>query len=170
LSLNRGEKEVVIVDVMAQAKHSQTLVLAEYRGLLVAHLDILRKQARANNVYLHVLKNTLVRRAVVGTLFEVATPGMVGPLIYGFSEDTVAAAKIIVDFAKTNEKLIIKGGASAGKLLNVDEVKLLASIPSKEVLLAQLLGLMQSPVSRIARALAAVVEKRNQSVVSVPTL
>jgi large subunit ribosomal protein L10 len=160
LSLNRNEKQTVVADVAAQVARSQTLALAEYRGLTVAHMDVLRKQAREQGVYLHVLKNTLARRAVAGTPFEVAAETMVGPLIYGFSEDAVAAAKVLSDFAKGNDKLIVKGGAYAGKALSADGVKSLASIPSKEVLLSQLLGLMQSPVSRIARVLAAIAEKR----------
>jgi len=163
LSLNKSEKQTVVTDVAAQAARSQTLALAEYRGLTVAHLDVLRKQAREKGVYLHVLKNTLARRAVAGTPFEVASESMVGPLIYGFSEDAVAAAKVLADFAKGNDKLIVKGGAYAGKALNADGVKSLASIPSKEVLLAQLLGLMQSPISRIARVLAAIAEKRAEA-------
>jgi large subunit ribosomal protein L10 len=160
LSLNRNEKAAVVTDVAAQLARSQTLALAEYRGLTVEHLNNLRKQARDKGVYLHVLKNTLVRRAVVGTPFEVASESMVGPLIYGFSEDAVAAAKVIADFAKGNDKLIVKAGAYAGKALDANGVKALAAIPTKEVLLAQLLGLMQSPVSRIARVLAALAEKR----------
>jgi large subunit ribosomal protein L10 len=160
LSLNRNEKQTVVTDVAAQAARSQTLALAEYRGLTVAHLDVPRRQAREKGVYLHVLKNTLARRAVAGTPFEVAAESMVGPLIYGFSEDAVAAAKVLSDFAKGNDKLIVKGGAYAGKALDADGVKSLASVPSKEVLLSQLLGLMQSPVSRIARVLAAIAEQR----------
>ena len=154
----------VITDVAAQVARSQTLALAEYRGLTVDHLNNLRRQAREKGVYLHVLKNTLARRAVAGTPFEVASESMVGPLIYGFSEDAVAAAKVISDFAKGNDKLIVKGGAYAGKALNADGVKSLAAIPTKEVLLSQLLGLMQSPVSRIARVLAAIAEKRTEPV------
>ena len=149
-----------MADVTAQLGKSQTLAMAEYRGLTVEHLNALRKQAREKGVYLHVLKNTLARRAVKGTSFEVATESMAGPLIYGFSEDAVAAAKVIADFAKGNDKLVIKAGAYAGKALDADGVKALAAIPSKEVLLSQLLGLMQSPVSRIARVLAAVAEQR----------
>jgi len=164
LSLNRNEKAAVITDVAAQVARSQTLALAEYRGLTVDHLNNLRRQAREKGVYLHVLKNTLARRAVAGTPFEVASESMVGPLIYGFSEDAVAAAKVISDFAKGNDKLIVKGGAYAGKALNADGVKSLAAIPTKEVLLLQLLGLMQSPVSRIARVLAAIAEKRTEPV------
>ena len=163
MSLNRNEKAAVVTDVSAQAARAQTLALAEYRGLTVAHLDKLRREARDKGVYLHVLKNTLARRAVAGTPFEVASGAMVGPLIYGFSEDAVAAAKVIADFAKTNDKLVIKGGAYAGKALDANGVKALASVPSKEVLLSQLLGLMQSPVSRLARVLAAVAEKRAEA-------
>ena len=160
MSLNRNEKAAVVADVSAQAARSQTLALAEYRGLTVEHLNVLRRQARDKGVYLHVLKNSLARRAVAGTPFEVAQGAMVGPLIYGFSEDAVAAAKVISDFAKGNDKLIVKGGAYAGKALSADGIKALAAIPTKEVLLAQLLGLMQSPISRFARVLAAVAEQK----------
>ncbi|WP_119157734.1 50S ribosomal protein L10 [Caldimonas tepidiphila] len=160
MSLNRNEKQAVVAEVAAQAGKSQTLAMAEYRGLTVAQLDNLRRQARAQGVYLHVLKNTLARRAVAGTSFECAAESMAGPLIYSFSEDAVAAAKVLADFAKGNDKLVLKAGAYAGKALDVNGVKSLASIPSKEVLLSQLLGLMQSPVSRMARVLAAVAEQR----------
>ncbi|OYT87931.1 MAG: 50S ribosomal protein L10 [Burkholderiales bacterium PBB3] len=160
MSLNRNEKAAVVADVSAQAAKSQTLALAEYRGLTVEHLTKLRKDARDKGVYLHVLKNTLARRAVAGTPFEVAAETMVGPLIYGFSEDAVAAAKVIADFAKGNDKLIIKGGAYAGKVLNADGVKALAAIPSREVLIAQVAGLLKSPIQRMAGVLAAVAEKQ----------
>ena len=160
MSLNRNEKEAVVAEVSAQVAKAQTLALAEYRGLTVEHLNALRRTARDRGVYLHVLKNTLARRAVAGTPFEVAAESMAGPLIYGFSEDAVAAAKVIADFAKTNDKLILKAGAHAGKALDAKGLQSLASIPSKEVLLSQLLGLMQSPIARIARVLAMVAEKR----------
>jgi large subunit ribosomal protein L10 len=160
LSLNRNEKAAVVDGVGQQAARSQTLALAEYRGLTVAHLDTLRRQARDKGVYLHVLKNTLARRAVTGTPFEVAADAMVGPLIYGFSEDAVAAAKVIADFAKGNDKLVVKGGAYAGKALDANGVKALASIPSREVLIAQVAGLLKSPIQRLAGVLAAVVEQK----------
>jgi large subunit ribosomal protein L10 len=160
LSLNRNEKAAVVSDVAAQAAKSQTLALAEYRGLTVEALNKLRVDARAKGVYLHVLKNTLARRAVAGTPFEVAAESMVGPLIYGFSEDAVAAAKVIADFAKTNDKLVIKGGAYGGKALDVNGVKALASVPTKEVLLSQLAGLLKSPVQRTAAVLAALAQQR----------
>jgi len=160
LSLNRNEKAAVVTDVAAQVARSQTLALAEYRGLTVEHLNKLRREARDKGVYLHVLKNTLARRAVAGTPFEVAAESMVGPLIYGFSEDAVAAAKVIADFAKGNDKLVVKAGAYAGKALNAEGVKALASIPSKEVLLSQLAGLLKSPIQRTAAVLAALAQKK----------
>ena len=160
MSLNRSEKEAVITDVTGLAAKAQTLVMAEYRGITVADMTKLRVTARKQGVSLSVLKNPLARRALSGSAFEVASDQMTGPLIYGFSEDAVAAAKVVAEFAKTNDKLVIRGGAYGGKALDATGVKQLASIPSKEVLLAQLLGLMQSPISRTARVLAAIAEKK----------
>ncbi len=160
MSLNRSEKQAVIDEVTGLAAKAQTLVMAEYRGITVADMTKLRSQARDKGVNLSVLKNTLARRAVAGSAFDVLSDQMTGPLIYGFSTDAVAAAKVVADFAKTNDKLVIRAGAMSGKVLDVNGVKQLANIPSKEVLLAQLLGLMQSPISRTARVLAALAEKK----------
>ena len=160
MSLNRSEKEAVISDVTGLAAKAQTLVIAEYRGITVADMTKLRSTARSNGVTLSVLKNTLARRAVAGSAFEVVSDQMTGPLIYSFSVDPVAAAKVVAEFAKTHDKLVIRAGAFGGKALDANGVKQLASIPSKEVLLAQLLGLMQSPISRTARVLAALAEQR----------
>ena len=162
MSLNRSEKEAVIQEVTGLAAKSQTLVMAEYRGITVADMTKLRADARGKSVALSVLKNTLARRAVAGTGFEVVAGQMTGPLIYGFSEDAVAAAKVVADFAKTNAKLVIRGGAYAGKPLDVEGVKKLASIPTKEVLLAQLCGLLKSPISRTAMVLSALAAKRGE--------
>lgn len=160
MSLSRSEKEAVIKDVTQLAAKAKTMVLAEYRGITVADMTRLRNQARSSGVSLSVLKNTLARRALAGGPFESVAKQMTGPLIYGFSADDVAAARVVVDFAKTNEKLVVRGGANSGMALDSDGVKRLASIPSKEVLLAQLLGLLQSPIARTARVLAALAEQR----------
>ena len=162
MSLNRSEKEAVISEVTELAAKAQTLVMAEYRGITVAQMTELRNQARSNGVSLSVLKNTLARRAVAGSSFESAAEQMTGPLIYGFSEDAVAAAKVVAEFAKTNDKLVIRGGVYDGKALDANGVKQLASIPTKEVLLSQLCGLLMSPVSRTARVLAALAEKKGE--------
>jgi large subunit ribosomal protein L10 len=163
LSLNRSEKQAVIDEVTALAAQAQTLVMAEYRGITVADMTRLRSQAREKGVNLSVLKNTLARRAVTGSAFEVVSGQMTGPLIYGFSADAVAAAKVVSDFAKTNDKLVIRGGAFAGKALDVNGVKQLANIPSKEVLLAQLCGLLMSPMSRTAVVLGALAAKKGEA-------
>lgn len=160
MSLSRSEKEAVISDVAKLAAKAQTLVLAEYRGIKVADMTKLRTQARNNGVTLSVLKNTLARRALAGGPFEPVASLMTGPLIYGFSQDDVAAAKVVVDFAKTNEKLVVRGGANSGKAMDGEGVKKLAGIPPKEVLLAQLAGLLMSPIARTARVLSALAEQR----------
>jgi len=160
LSLNRSEKQAVVEEVTALAAKAQTLVMAEYRGITVADMTKLRVAARGAGVDLSVLKNTLARRAVKGSQFEGVADQMTGPLIYGFSVDAVAAAKVVADFAKTNDKLVIRGGAFAGKALDVTGVKQLANIPSREVLLAQLCGLLMSPISRTAVVLGALAAKK----------
>jgi len=162
LSLNRSEKEAVVQDVTGLAAKAQTLVMAEYRGITVADMTKLRSDARSKGVALSVLKNTLARRAVAGSAFEVVADQMTGPLIYGFSEDAVAAAKVVADFAKTNDKLVIRAGVYGGKALDADGVKQLASIPTKEVLLAQLCGLLMSPISRTAVVLGALAAKKGE--------
>lgn len=160
MSLNLQEKQAVVAEVSAQVAKAQTIVLAEYRGIEVGDITRLRANARQSGVYLRVLKNTLARRAVQGTPFEGLAEQMVGPLLYGISADAVAAAKVVHEFAKTNDKLVIKAGAYNGKVMDVAGVNALATVPSKEVLLAQLLGLLQSPVSGLARVLAAVAEQK----------
>jgi large subunit ribosomal protein L10 len=163
LSLNRSEKEAVISEVTTLAAQAQTLVIAEYRGITVADMTKLRNQARSNGVSLSVLKNTLARRAVTGSSFEVVADQMTGPLIYGFSVDAIAAAKVVAEFSKTNDKLVIRGGVYGGKALDANGVKQLASIPSKEVLLAQLCGLLMSPMSRTAVVLGALAAQKGET-------
>ena len=164
MSLNRSEKEAVISEVTTLAAQAQTLVIAEYRGITVADMTKLRNQARSNGVSLSVLKNTLARRAVTGSSFEVVADQMTGPLIYGFSVDAIAAAKVVAEFAKTNDKLVIRAGVYGGKALDANGVKQLASIPSKEVLLAQLCGLLMSPMSRTAVVLGALAAQKGETV------
>lgn len=163
MSLNLEEKKAVVAEVSARIAEAQTLVVAEYRGVQVTNLTELRKKARESGVYLRVLKNTLVRRAVEGTPFAELAQHMVGPLIYSMSSDPVAAAKVLNDFAKTNDKLVLKAGSYAGKVLDAGAVKDLASIPSRDELLAKLLGVMQAPVSGFAGCLAALAKQREEA-------
>lgn len=163
MGLNLDEKKAVVAEVSAQVSGSQTIVLAEYRGVEVGDLTRLRAKARQSGVYLRVLKNTLVRRAVAGTSFAPLAEHMVGPLIYGMSADPVAAAKVLNEFAKGNEKFALKAGSYSGKVLDKAGVQSLASIPSREELLAKLLGVMQAPVSGFAGALAALAKQREEA-------
>jgi large subunit ribosomal protein L10 len=160
LGLNLQEKQAVVAEVSAQVARAQTIVLAEYRGIEVGDITKLRANARNSGVYFRVLKNTLARRSVQGTPFEALAEKMVGPLVYGISADPVAAAKVVHEFAKSNDKLVITAGAYNGKVLDKAGVSALATVPSKEVLLAQLCGLLQSPMSGLARVLVAVAEKK----------
>ncbi len=153
MSLNRKEKAVVIEDVTTQVATAQSIVVAEYRGLDVASVTVLRKNARASGVYLRVLKNSLARKAIVGTPFEALSAKLVGPLIYAISTDPVAAAKVLSAFAKDNEKLAIKAGALPNSILDVNGVKALATMPSRDELLSKLLGTMQAPIAQFVRTL-----------------
>ncbi|MBN9478440.1 MAG: 50S ribosomal protein L10 [Bordetella sp. SCN 67-23] len=153
MSLNRQEKTVVVEEISAQVVKAQSIVIAEYRGLDVASVTVLRKQARESGVYLRVLKNTLARRAVAGTPFEGLSSQLTGPLMYAISTDPVAAAKVLADFAKSNDKLVLKGGALQNNVMSVEGVKALASLPSRDELLAKLLGTMQAPVAQFVRTL-----------------
>ncbi|TFL14571.1 50S ribosomal protein L10 [Pusillimonas caeni] len=153
MSLNREEKAVVIEEVSAELAKAQSVIIAEYRGLDVAAVTVLRKQARESGVYLRVLKNTLVRRAVAGSPFEALSSHMSGPLMYAVSQDPVSAAKVLAGFAKTNDKLVIAGGALPNNVLDIEGVKALATMPSREELLAKLMGTMQAPVTQFVRTL-----------------
>jgi large subunit ribosomal protein L10 len=153
LGLNLEEKKAVVAEVSAQVAGAQAIVVAEYRGLEVGQITALRANARKSGVYLRVLKNTLVRRAVAGTPFEGLQKSMVGPLIYGISKDPVAAAKTIHEFAKGNDKLVIKAGAMANYVMDANGVKALATMPSREELLSKLLGTMQAPIAQFVRTL-----------------
>ena len=163
MGLNLDDKKAVVAEVAAQVANAQTIVLAEYRGVAVGDITKLRAKARQSGVYLRVLKNTLVRRAVAGTPFAPLADAMVGPLIYGISSDPVASAKVLNDFAKANDKFELKAGAYAGKVLDKAGVQSLASIPSREELLAKLLGVMQAPVTGFAAALAALAKQREEA-------
>lgn len=153
MGLNLTEKQAVVAEVSAQVAGAQAIVLAEYRGLEVGNLTNLRREARKSGVYLRVLKNTLARRAVKDTPFEGLTDQMVGPLMYGISSDPVNAAKVLSDFAKGNEKFVIKAGAMPNAVISAQEVAALAAMPSRDQLIATLMATMQAPVAQFVRTL-----------------
>ena len=153
MGLNIEQKKAVVAEVSAQVAKAQAIVVAEYRGLEVGNMTELRREARKTGVYLRVLKNTLARRAVSGTPFEKLTDQLTGPLIYGISTDPVATAKLLDQFARRNDKLVIRAGAMPNAVISAKEVKALASMPSRNELIAQLLRTMQAPIAQFARTL-----------------
>ena len=153
MSLNLEDKKAVVAEISEQLATAQAVVVAEYRGVAVAHMTLLRKKARESGVYLRVLKNTLARRAVADTPFAGLAGQMTGPLAYGISADPVAAAKVLNDFAKANDKFAIKAGAMPNYVMSVQDVTNLANMPSREELLARLMGTMQAPIAKFVQTL-----------------
>lgn len=153
MGLSLQEKQAIVSEITAQLGGAQVVIAAEYRGLNVASVTDLRARARKAGIYLRVLKNTLARRAVAGTPFEKMTDQMTGPLMYGIAQDPVAGAKALTEFAKEKEQFVIKCGAMANQLMSASDVKALATMPSREELIARLMGTMQAPVGKFVRTL-----------------
>ena len=153
MGLNLEEKQAVVAEISAQVARAQAIVVAEYRGLGVAAMTDLRKQARGSGIYLRVLKNTLARRAVAATPFAGLSEKMIGPLAYGISSDPVKVAKVLHEFARGNDKFVIKAGAMANLVMSPKDVANLATLPSREVLIAMLMGTMQAPIAKLVRTL-----------------
>lgn len=153
MSLNLEQKRAVVAEVSEQVATAQAIIVAEYRGLEVGNMTALRAKARASGVYLRVLKNTLARRAVADTPFAGLADQLVGPLVYGISSDPVAAAKVLHEFGKGNDKFVVKAGAMANYVMSVQDIANLATMPSRDELLAKLLGTMQAPIAQFVRTL-----------------
>lgn len=155
MALRLEDKKALVAEVNEVASRALSAVAAEYRGLSAGKFDILRSKARENGIYLHVVKNTLAKRALVGTQFECMGDALVGPLVLGFSmEDPGAVGRVIKDFAKDNDKLVVKAVSIGGQLYGSKDIERLASLPSKEQALAMLMGVMKAPVSKFVRTLA----------------
>lgn len=153
MSLNLEEKKAVVAEVSAQVAKAQAIIVAEYRGLEVGDMTQLRAKARQSGIYFRVLKNSLARRAVADTPFAGLSEHMVGPLAYGIGSDPVAAAKVLHEFAKGNEKFVIKAGAMTNFVMSKKDVANLATMPSREELLSKLMGTMQAPIAKFVRTL-----------------
>ena len=153
MGLSLEQKQAMVSEVAAKLQGAQSVIVAEYRGLNVERVTQLRSKARKSGVWLRVLKNTLARRAVKGTPFEKLSEQMIGPLMYGISQDPVAGAKVLSEFAKENELFIIKAGAMPNAVMSAQDVKALAQLPSREELIAKLLGTMQAPVTKLVRTM-----------------
>ena len=153
MGLSLEQKQAMVSEVATRLQGAQAVIVAEYRGLNVERVTQLRSKARKSGVYLRVLKNTLARRAIKGTPFEKLSEQMVGPLMYGISQDPVAGAKVLSEFAKENEFFVIKAGAMPNAVMSVQDIKALAQLPSREELLATLLGTLQAPMTKLVRTL-----------------
>ncbi len=154
MALNLEEKKAVVAEVAEVAASAHSAVAVEYRGLTVDQLTGLRVQARNENVYLRVVKNSLARRAIEGTAFECMGENLSGPLMLAFSrEDPGAAARILREFAKQNNKLIMHSAAVGGQLLSAAEVDRLADMPTHDQAISMLMSVMQAPVTKLARTL-----------------
>lgn len=153
MSLSLEQKQAVVSEVSAKLANAQAVIVAEYRGIGVEKVTQLRAKARQSGLYLRVLKNTLARRAVQGTPFAKLADQMTGPLMYGIAQDPVAGAKVLADFAKEHELFVIKGGAMQNAVMSAKDIKTLATMPSREELLANLMGTMQAPVAKLVRTM-----------------
>ena len=153
MGLNLEQKQAAVAEISAEVAQAQAIVVAEYRGLGVPAMTDLRKRARGSGVYLRVLMNTLARRAVAETPFSGLSTKLIGPLAYGISSDPVKVAKVLQDFAKENDKFVIKAGAMANVVMSAKDVAALATMPSREQLIGMLLGTMQAPIATFVRTL-----------------
>ncbi|MBX3617577.1 50S ribosomal protein L10 [Nitrosomonas sp.] len=153
MSLNLEEKKAIVAEVSAQVANAKAIIIAEYRGIEVGQMTQLRAKTRESGVYFRVVKNSLVRRAVAETPYAGLAKHMVGPLVYGISADPVAAAKVLHEFSRNNEKFVIKIGALGEHVMSIGEIAALASLPSREELLSKLLGTMQAPVAKFVQTL-----------------
>ena len=153
MGLSLEQKQATVSEVSAKLGTAQAVIVAEYRGLDVGRVTQLRAKARKSGMYLKVLKNTLARRAVKGTPFEKLAEKMSGPLMYGISDDPVLGAKVLSEFAKENELFVIRGGAMPNTVMSPKEVSALAALPSREELIAKLLGTMQAPMTKLVRTM-----------------
>lgn len=154
MALNLEQKKAIVAEVADVASSAYSAIAAEYRGLTVADMTDLRVQARNSGVYLRVVKNTLARRAVEGTEFECMSEGLTGPLVIAFSqEDPGAAARVIKDFAKGHDKLVVKLVAIGGKLLQPSDIEALAKMPTYEQAISMLMATMKAPVQKLASTL-----------------
>jgi len=150
-----ADKKAVVAEVAEVAEQAQSAVAAEYRGLSVGEMTELRVQARAADVYLRVVRNTLARRAVNGTDFACMSDGLIGPLVLAFSRsEPSAAARVMRAFAKDNDKLAIRLVAFGGELLDPSAIARLASLPTRDEALAKLMALMKAPVEKLVRTIA----------------
>ena len=168
MALSLDEKKAIVAEVSEIAASAYSAVAAEYNGIDAAQMTDLHAKARAGGVYLRVVKNTLAKRAVQGTDFECMQDAFAGPLLLAFSqEDPGAAARVVKEFAKGNDKLVVKVVSVGGKLLAAADLERLASLPTKEQAISMLMSVMQAPITKLARTLNEVPGKMVRTVAAI---
>jgi len=168
MALNLEDKKALVAEVAEVASKASSVVAAEYRGLSVGQMTELRAKARKSGVYVRVVKNTLARKALAGTLFESVGPKLKGPLVLAFSKDDPgAAARVVKDFAKANEKLVATLVSLGGQVLPAKDLETVASLPTREQALSMLLGTLKAPVQKFVSTLAAAPSKLVRTVAAV---
>ena len=168
MALNLEDKKALVAEVAEVAAKAHSVVAAEYRGLTVGQMTELRAKARKSGVYMRVVKNTLARKALAGTTFESVGPKLKGPLVLAFSKDDPgAAARVVKDFAKANEKLVATLVSLGGQVLPGAELEKVASLPTREQALSMLLGVLKAPMQKLAGTLAAPASKLVRTVAAV---
>lgn len=168
MALNLDDKKVIVSELAAVAASAHSAIAAEYRGLSVGQMTELRKRARSSAVYLRVVKNSLAKRAVEGTDFECMQQGLVGPLVLAFSqEEPGAAARLMKDFAKTNDKLQVKLVSFGGQLLGASDLDRLATMPTRDEAISLLMAVMKAPLDKFARTLNEVPGKLVRTVAAI---
>jgi len=168
MALSLEQKKAVVAEIAGVAKEAHSLVVSEYSGITVEDFTEMRAEARKTGVFLKVAKNTLVKRAVQGTEFECVADSLVGPMIYAFSqEDPGCAARLIKDYAKKNDKLITKLVSIGGKIFEASELGRLASLPTKDQAISQLMSVMKAPIEKLVRTLDAPNTKLVRTIVAI---
>ena len=168
MALSFSEKQAIVSEVAEVASSAHSVVVAEYNGISAEEMTELRAKARSGGVYLRVVKNTLARRAVEGTDFECLNESLVGPLVMAFSqEDPGSAARVLKDFSKENENLVVKALSVGGQLLAANEIERLASLPTKDQAISMLMSVMQAPITKLARTINEVPGKLVRTVAAV---
>jgi large subunit ribosomal protein L10 len=160
MALNLEDKKALVAEVAEVAAKAQSVVAAEYRGLSVSQMTELRAKARKSGVYMRVVKNTLARKALAGTSFESVGPKLKGPLVLAFSKDDPgAAARVVKDFAKANDKLVATLVSLGGPVLSAKDLEAVANLPTREQALATLMGTLKAPAQKLVSTMAAVPSK-----------
>jgi len=168
MALSLDEKKAIVAEVSEVAANAHSAVVAEYSGIAATDMTVLHARAREGGVYLRVVKNTLAKRALEGTDFACMNDALTGPLVMAFSqEDPGAAARVVKEFARENDKLVVRVVSIGGQLLDASELERLASLPTRDQAISMLMSVMQAPITKLARTFKEVPGKMVRTVAAI---